>query len=185
MAGAGRLINQPVFVNFRDWVHDQGFATDGPLGPTVLPSLDVAAFRAGMAEQAGAAGKRLALPPVVPCNLEPEQHFFAAMHVQSQGCPLDYLAPVDRDLSYASSVMVLYHQQLASYRDAGLEVFRELANRLATVSAAIRQQQVAALRHVNPHVHFALIALLVGLLQWPCTSLWNLGLTTSFLCQSI
>lgn len=182
MAGAGRLINQPVFVNFRDWAHDQGFATDGPLGPTVLPSLDVAAFRAGMAEQAGAA---LALPPVVPCNLEPEQHFFAAMHVQSQGCPLGCLAPVDRDLSYASSVMVLYHQQLASYRDAGLEVFRELANRLATVSAAIRQQQVAALRHVNPHVHFALIALLVGLLQWPCTSLWNLGLTTSFLCQSI
>ena len=99
------LINQPVFVNFRDWVHDQGFAADGPLGPTVLPSLGVAAFRAGMAEQAGAARKRLALPPVVPFNLEPEQHFFAAMHVQSQGCPLDYPAPVDRDLAYASSVI--------------------------------------------------------------------------------
>eukprot|EP00434_Breviolum_minutum_P041643 symbB.v1.2.037046.t1/scaffold5326.1/size28399/1 len=121
------LINQPVFVNFRDWVHDQGFAADGPLGPTVLPSLGVAAFRAGTAEQAGAAGKRLALPPVVPFNLEPEQHFFAAMNVQSQGCPLDYPAPVDRDLAYASSVMVLYHQQLADYRAASLEVFRALA----------------------------------------------------------
>ena len=39
------LLNQPDFVRFRNWVHDQGFAADGPLGPTVLPSLGVAAFQ--------------------------------------------------------------------------------------------------------------------------------------------
>ena len=34
----------------------------------------------------------------------------------------------------------------------------------------IRQQQVQALQLVNPKVHFALLALLVGILQWPDTT---------------
>jgi len=164
------LLNQPLFVSFRNWVHDQGFAADGPLGPTVLPSLGVAAFRAGMAEQAGAGGKRLALPPVVPFNLEPEQHFRAALKVQLNGCPLDFPSPVDRDLSFASFCMVEYRQQLRNHRLAALEVFQQVAARLQPVTAAIRQQQVAVLRHVNLSVHFAFLALLVGILQWPDTS---------------
>ena len=164
------LLNQPIFVSFRDWVHEQGFAADGPLGPTVLPSLGVAAFRAGMAEQAGAGGKRLALPPVVPFNLEPEQHFQAALDVQLNGCPLDFPSPVDRDLSFVSFCMVEHHQQLKEYRAAALQVFQQVADRLQPVTDAIRQQQVAALRQVNLSVHFAFLALLVRLLQWPDTS---------------
>lgn len=123
-----------------------------------------------MAEQAGAGGKRLALPPVVPFDLEPEQHFQAALDVQLNGCPLDFPSPVDRDLSFVSFCMVEHHQQLKEYRAAALQVFQQVADRLQPVTDAIRQQQVAALRQVNLSVHFAFLALLVGLLQWPDTS---------------
>lgn len=57
------------------------------------------------------------------------------------------------------------HGQLSAYRDAGLDVLRGLADRLAP--NAIRQQQVPALQHVSPKVRFALLALLVGLLRRP------------------
>ena len=73
------VLTQPVFRSFQDWVRQQGLPADGPLGPNVLPRSGISAFRAGMTEQAGAAGKRLALPPVVPFNLTPEQHFEAAL----------------------------------------------------------------------------------------------------------
>ena len=95
-------------------MHEHGFAADGPLRPSVLPSLGIAAFRAGMAEQPGAAGRRLGLPPVVPFTLEPEQHFHAALRVQLYGCPLDFPAPVDPDLMFASYIMVENHEKLAA-----------------------------------------------------------------------
>ena len=161
------LLNQQAFVLFRDWVHQRGFAADGPLGPAVQPSLGRAAFRAGMAEQAG---KKLALPPVVPFNLEPEDHFEAAMQVQNCGCPLNFPSPVDHDLEFASWVMVSHRDHLVAYRQAALEVFQGIADRLQAVTEVIRQQQVQALQLVNPKVHFALLALLVGTLQWPDTT---------------
>ena len=61
------LLNQQAFVLFRDWVHERGFAADGPLGPAVQGG------------GTGAGGKKLALPPVVPFNSEPEAHFEAAI----------------------------------------------------------------------------------------------------------
>ena len=164
------FINQPVFINFHDWVHEHGFAADGVLGPTVLPSLGVAAFGAGMAEQSGAAGRRLALPPVVPFSLDPEQHFHTALQVQLYGCPLDFPAPVERDLTFASCVMAENHENLFSLRQAGLEVLKGVAEGLSPISEAIRRQQAESLQQVNPAVQFALLALLVGLLQWPDTT---------------
>ena len=53
---------------------------------------------------------------------------------------------------------------------AALHAFQGVAERLQAVTEAIRQQQVAALQLVNPKVHFAFLALLVGLLQWPDTT---------------
>ena len=164
------VLTQPMFRSFQDWVHQQGLPADGPLGSNVLPRNGIAAFRSGMTEQAGAAGKRLALPPVVPFNLTPEQHFAAALAVQRNGCPLDYPSPVDRDLQYASWRMVESYSTLTQLRGAALWCVRCLAERLQGITDHIRAQQAATLRMVNPQVHFALIALLIGILHWPDTN---------------
>ena len=144
------VLTQPMFRSFQDWVHQQGLPADGPLGSNVLPRNGIAAFRAGMTEQAGAAGKRLALPPVVPFNLTSEQHFAAALAVQRNGCPLDYPSPVDRDLQYASWRMVESYSTLTQLRGAALWCVRCLAERLQGITDHIRAQQAATLRMVNP-----------------------------------
>lgn len=123
-----------------------------------------------MAEQAGAASRRLALPPVVPFNLSPEQHFAAPVQVQCHGCPLDFPAPVDRDLQYVSWLMVESYSTLSQLRETALWCLRCLAERLQGVTDHIRSQQAEALKLVNPQVHFALLALMIGVLQWPDTT---------------
>ena len=92
------------------------------------------------------------------------------MAVQREGCPLDYPSPVDRDLQYASWHMVERYSTLTQLRGAALWCFRCLAERLQSITDHIRAQQAATLRMVNPQVHFALLALLIGILHWPDTS---------------
>ena len=136
----------------------------------MLPTAGVVAFRAGMAEQAGAGARRTAAPPVVPYNLTPEDHFAAALRVQIEGGPLDFPSPVDVDIAYVANLMADLGQEVTGFRQYALDCFLGLCARLEGVTRYIRASQTSVLAAVNPKVHFAVIALLIAMMQWPDTS---------------
>ncbi|CAJ1332187.1 unnamed protein product, partial [Effrenium voratum] len=151
------VLNTETFLGFCVWAHGQGLPTDGPLGPSAFPPCGVSAVRASMAEQAGAAGKRNAVSPVVPFGLEPEEHFAAALAVQADGCPLDFPAKLDMDLLFAADQSVVHHAHLAEVRAAAIRALRELARRLQPITEYLAKLQVPAVRGVNPRNHLAAI----------------------------
>ena len=164
------ILNQDVFTGFRDWAHAHELVADGPLGPSLLPYHCMPAQRASMHEQAGAAAHRRAIAPVVPFNLDPDSHFTAALNVQLQGCPLDHPHVLEPDLHYAATRMI-HRDQIGSFRQRATALLHELSERLQPISAYIRSQQPPTLAGVNPHIHFALLALLLAMSHWPDTSL--------------
>ena len=123
-----------------------------------------------MAEQAGAGARRTAAPPVVPYNLTPEDHFAAALRVQIEGGPLDFPSPVDVDIAYVANLMADLGQEVTGFRQYALDCFLGLCARLEGVTRYIRASQTSVLAAVNPKVHFAVIALLIAMMQWPDTS---------------
>lgn len=66
--------------------------------------------------------------------------------------------------------MVESYSTLSQLRETALWCLRCLAERLQGVTDHIRSQQAEALKLVNPQVHFALLALMIGVLQWPDTT---------------
>ena len=153
------------------------YAADGPIGPTMLPTAGVVAFRTGMAEQAGAGARRTAAPPVVPFNLTPEEHFAAALQVQVDG--LDFPSPVDVDIAYVANLMADLGQGVVRFRQEALDCFLGICARLEGVTQYIRSSQTPVLAAVNPKVHLAVIALLIAMMQWPDTSFCS-GLHSGF-----
>ena len=136
----------------------------------MLPTAGVVAFRAGMAEQAGAGARRTVAAPVVPYNLTPEEHFAAALQVQIGGGSLDFPSPVDVDIAYVANLMANFRRELTGFRQDALDCFLGLCARLEGVIRYIRASQTSVLAAVNPRVHFAVIWLFIAIMQWPDTS---------------
>ena len=119
------VVNRFPFTAYAEWRETEELRTDEGLGPAHLTQQNVFAGRCTSNQQQGAFSHKTALPPVVPYQLSPDQHFAEALEIGQKPTPIEKESWVDHDLSFAAYMMLTQRQRnvaigKGSYSDAEL-----------------------------------------------------------------
>ena len=104
------LINSPPFCSYAAWLAERGEAWDGPLVPHLAAGSVRQLARIGDGCQVGAMTHRAALPPLLPFNLDPDDHFNQAVQRAQQPLPYEDLPVVDLDLEFVADAYAAHGQ---------------------------------------------------------------------------
>ena len=164
------LINSPPFCSYSAWLAERGEAWDGPLVPHLAASAVRQMARIGDGCQVGAMTHRAALPPLLPFNLDPNEHFKQALQRAQQPLPYEDLPVTDLDLEFVAEAYSAPRKSLRSWRRHAVRALRELKRRWEGVTLHLRSFQEPAVRQVTKHRDVGFIALLMLLTSWADTS---------------
>ena len=164
------LINSPPFCSYSAWLAERGEAWDGPLVPHLAAGAVRQLARIGDGCQVGAMTHRAALPPLLPFNLDPEDHFNQALQRAQQPLPYEDLPVSDLDLEYAADAFAAPRSSLRPWRQHAVGAMRELKRRWEGVTLHLRSFQEPAIQQVTRHRDVGFIALLLLLTSWADTS---------------
>ena len=163
------LLRASPFVDFAIWaeLQDEGL----PLGCS-LGRNSKGRASAVLGRQAGVLDHRLALAPVIELGVGERAHLARCIEFANAGrLPFDdeYVAPVD--LRYAAFATVAFAwaggNRLRQWRESCAGALRELSQRLAPVSRALRLWQSPSVHAVAQNTHIALICVLTWVMGWP------------------
>ena len=113
---------------------------------------------------------RAALPPLLPFNLDPDEHFHQALQRAQQPLPYEDLPVADLDLEYVADAYAAPRKSLRSWRQHAVGALRELKRRWEGVTLHLRSFQEPAVHQVTKHRDTGFIALLMILTSWADTS---------------
>ena len=164
------LINSPPFCSYAAWPAERGEAWDGPLVPHLAAGSVRQLARIGDGCQVGAMTHRAALPPLLPFNLDPDDHFNQAVQRAQQPLPYEDLPVVDLDLEFVADAYAAHGQPLRPWRQHAVGAMRELKRRWEGVTLHLRSFQEPAIQQVTRHRDVGFIALLMLLTSWADTS---------------
>ena len=164
------LINSPPFCSYAAWLAERGEAWDGPLVPHLAAGSVRQLARIGDGCQVGAMTHRAALPPLLPFNLDPDDHFNQALQRAQQPLPYEDLPVVDLDLEFVADAYAAHGQPLRPWRQHAVGAMRELKRRWEGVTLHLRPFQEPAIQQVTRHRDVGFIALLMLLTSWADTS---------------
>ena len=126
--------------------------------------------RIGDGCQVGAMTHRAALPPLLPFNLDPNDHFNQALQRAQQPLPYEDLPVADLDLEFVADAYAAPGQPLRPWRQHAVGAMRELKRRWEGVTLHLRSFQEPAIQQVTRHRDVGFIALLMLLTSWADTS---------------
>ena len=164
------LINSPPFCSYAAWLAERGEAWDGPLVPHLAAGSVRQLARIGDGCQVGAMTHRAALPPLLPFNLDPDDHFNQALQRAQQPLPYEDLPVADLDLEFVADAYAAHGQPLRPWRQHAVGAMRELKRRWEGVTLHLRSFQEPAIQQVTRHRDVGFIALLMLLTSWADTS---------------
>ena len=127
--------------------------------------------------QVGAMTHRAALPPLLPFNLEPDEHFRQALLRAQEPLPFEDLPVADADLRFATSGYSPNASSLRSWREQAVGALKELKRRWEGVTLHLRRFQEPAVANVTHQRDIGLIALMMVLTSWADTG-FPYGLVT-------
>eukprot|EP00435_Cladocopium_sp_Y103_P068877 s168_g32.t1 len=127
--------------------------------------------RIGEGLQVGAVTHRAALPPLLPFNLEPNEHFAQALQRAQQPLPHEDNPIADADLRFAADAYLPGTSSLRTWRQQAVGTLRELKRRWKGVTLHLCHFQEPALHQVVKQRDIGLLALLMILTSWADTSL--------------
>eukprot|EP00435_Cladocopium_sp_Y103_P073851 s597_g45.t1 len=165
------LINSPPLCSYPAWLAANGEAWDGPLVPHMPSGIIRQTARIGEGLQVGAVTHRAALPPLLPFNLAPNEHFAQALQRAQQPLPHEDIPIADADLRFAADAYLPGSSSLRTWRQQAVGTLRELKRRWKGVTLHLCHFQEPALHHVVKQRDIGLLALLMILTSWADTSL--------------
>ena len=160
------LINSAPFSTYPEWLAEQGEAWDGPLIPHLASGTTRQMARIGDGCQVGAMTHRAALPPLLPFNMTPDEHFSMALERAQYPLPFEDCPVVDKDLQFAAHGYQPGQPPLRAWREHAMGALKELKRRWQGVTLHLRAFQEPALQEVTRHRDLGLLALLVLLTSW-------------------
>eukprot|EP00435_Cladocopium_sp_Y103_P060929 s497_g22.t1 len=165
------LLNSPPLCSYPAWLAANGEAWDGPLVPHLPTGQVRQTARIGDGLQVGAVTHRAALPPLLPFNLSPDEHFDRALERAQLPLPHEEIPVADADLRFAAAAYLPGSASLKTWRQQAIGVMRELKRRWQGVTLHLHHFQEPAIHQVVKHRDIGLLALLMVLTSWADTGL--------------
>eukprot|EP00435_Cladocopium_sp_Y103_P041796 s1601_g11.t1 len=119
------LINSPPLCSYPAWLAANGEAWDGPLVPHMPSGVIRQTARIGEGLQVGAVTHRAALPPLLPFNLAPNEHFAQALQRAQQPLPHEDIPIADADLRFAADAYLPGTSSLRTWRQQAVGTLRK------------------------------------------------------------
>ena len=181
------LVNQYPLDLYVRWRHQQGLDMEGSCNPVLAAPSVRQKMRTAEGQQVGAINHRAALAPLLPFQLQPDQHFESALKLSLQPLPTEGLPILDDDLRFAASFSSLPGVDLSKLRKRAMGLLAEMKRRWSTITAHLRSKQTEAIRTATAQrdVGFTAILLQCQLGRCDTASRPLYGAPSSGLCTPI
>ena len=123
-------------------------------------------MRTAEGQQVGAINHRAALAPLLPFQLQPDQHFESALELSVQPLPTEVLPILDDDLRFAASFSSLPGVDLSRLRKCAMGLLAEMKRRWGKITAHLRSKQTEAIRTATAQRDVGFTAILLLLANW-------------------
>ena len=159
------LVNQHPLDLYIRWRHQQGLDMEVSYNPVLAAPSVRQKMRTAEGQQVGAINHRAALAPLLPFQLQPDQHFESALELSVQ-LPTEVLPILDDDLRFAASFSSLPGVDLSRLRKCAMGLLAEMKRRWGKITAHLRSKQTEAIRTATAQRDVGFTAILLLLANW-------------------
>ena len=123
-------------------------------------------MRTAEGQQVGAINHRAALAPLLPFQIQPDQHFEMSLQLSMQPLPTEGLPILDEDLRFAASFSSLPGVDLSKLRKRAMGLLAEMKRRWSQVTLHLRSKQTDAIRPATTQRDIGFTAAMLLLANW-------------------
>ena len=152
---------------FPSWLESEGMDAEHFWQPQQLHRNERRVSRLSLGKQERTFSMAGSLPPLLPFNLTPEEHYRKALLLAQEPTPLEASCPADADISFVADFMLEHRREMPRLREAASDAIVRLGNRLAPLTDQLRQWQPDSVKQVTKDLNLSLLLALVLVMGWP------------------